>query len=201
MVRRATVRRVGAPRVMGATVLGAAALLGISGCGTAAQAGAAAVVNDHVISDQAVQKAAAELSQGTQDGQSFSPSEVVTGLVIGQFALPEAAKLGKGVSADMAKSYLPKLTDPSPEALDYVRTVVAIRNLDANAQRSLVQQMKDASISVNPRYGTFDPGAFDSNGSPLVPESRNWLKPTANPTTAPAPAPEGGATPAPTTAP
>ena len=36
---------------------------------------------------------------------------------------------------------------------------------------------------------------------PAVPEPRNWLKPTANPTTAPAPAPEGGATPAPTTAP
>lgn len=180
MVGRSQGRRIGVPLATGAL-----AALVLGGCASAQQAGAAAIVNGTAISDQAVQRAADQLSNGTEQGQAFSPSEVVTGLVIGEFALPAAEKAGKGVSTDTARTYLPKLSDPTPETLDYVRTVVAIRNLDAAAQRTLVQSMKDASISVNPRYGTFNPAAFDSNTSPLSPENRDWLKPTSGASPAP----------------
>src|SRR5450759_3352834 len=76
-------------------VLGAT--LGLSGCG-AQQPGAAAIVNDTVISDHDVQTVSSEVNKLALGGQKLKTSDALLSLILAPYVLAEAKRIGKTVS-------------------------------------------------------------------------------------------------------
>lgn len=140
-----------------ATVL--AVGLGLSGCGVG-KAGAAAIVDGERISDTDVQTAAAETNKGVEQPLQtpFTAESTLPWLILAPFVLDEAEREGKAVSEDQARKALPKLDDPSPATVEFVRAYIAAQSsLSDEGVQNVLKAVDAASISVNPRYGTFNP--------------------------------------------
>lgn len=159
-----------------ALVLGASLVL--SGCG-AQQAGAAAIVNDTVISDRDIQTVSQEVNQIDPGGQKLSSSDALLSLILAPYVLAEAKRTGKAVSASQAREVIAKVPDPSPPTITFVQMQLAVQQLDEASKNSIVGQLGKDKITVNPRYGTFDPTQIV-----ITPTSPNWIKasPTPSPT-------------------
>ncbi|AKT50187.1 hypothetical protein ADJ73_00530 [Arsenicicoccus sp. oral taxon 190] len=153
----------------------------LSACDERAESRAAAIVDGQTILESDVQKATREFNTGSsQATQPVQPSNVVSLLTYGHFVLPAMQQAGKGISDDMAKKYLDKIDDPSPATLAFVKSAVALNNMDDATRTKVAEELRGASIKLNPRYGTFDPKALE-----IKPEARNWLVADATATTAP----------------
>ena len=136
-----------------------------------------------------VQTAAREFNGGSsQVTQPVQPANVVSLLTFGRYVLPAVQQSGKGVSDDAARKLLDKVENPSRSTLDFVRTALALNSMDPATEEKVVQQLKQADIELNPRYGSLDRKTLQ-----IGPETRNWLvadaagAPSPAPTTAPAP--------------
>jgi hypothetical protein len=169
--------------VPAALVLGAA--LALTACGPQ-QAGAAAIVGDRVISDQDVQTAAQETNKAVEGlNTKLSSSDTLVSLILAPYVLDAAARDGHGVSDSQARQVLSKLANPSPATLDFVKTQIAIQNLTAADQQSILDKLAKEKITVNPRYGTFDAKKLQLDRT----TEPNWIK--ARPATA-TPTPTAG---------
>lgn len=167
--------RRGFPTVFLSLVLGAT--LALSGCG-AQRPGAAAVVNDTVISDQDVQTVSGEVSQIVPGGEKLSLSNALLSLILAPYVLAEAKRTGKTVPDAEARKLLAKVAKPSPPTLTFVKMQLAVQQLDDASKAAIVSKLEKAKITVNPRYG-----AFDAEQVVINPTAPNWIK-----TTAPSPA-------------
>lgn len=156
---------------------GSAAVLGVtlalSGCG-AQQAGAAAIVNDTVISDSDVQSVGDQLNKLDPGGQQLGSGDTLISLILAPYVLAEAKRAGKTVSASQARQVIAKVADPSPSTITFVQMQLAIQQLDDASKTSIVNQLGKVDITVNPRYGT-----FDAKQVALTPISPNWIKASA----------------------
>ncbi len=145
--------------------------LALTGCG---EADVAATVDGRVISEAAVKVATSEVNKVAT--QPFTAAQVLQQLINAPFVLKAAADVGKGQSEAAARSILAVVEDPSPEALTVVRAVVAQNALQADpstgqkAYDQFVAAVKAAKITVNPRYGHFDPESLG-----LAPSTPNWI--------------------------
>lgn len=157
----------------GAAASALAATLALSGCGVQT-AGAAAVVNGRVISDNDAQTAAVQTNAGVPNlSQPFTPANAVVVLILAPYVLDAAAAGGHAVSAAQAKQTLSKLADPAPATIELVRTQLAISQLTEADKTRILDQVKKADIRVSPRYGSFDPAQVG-----FVPRQPNWMVPT-----------------------
>ena len=147
--------------------------LALSGCG-AQQAGAAAIVNDTVISDQDVQTVSGQLNSISPDGQKMTASDALLILIVAPYVFAEAERLHKTASADDARKAVPGLADPSPATIEFLRMNDALSQLDQASRDSVLKKLGKAKITVNPRYGT-----FVANPPALNPSLPNWIKPSA----------------------
>jgi hypothetical protein len=155
-------------------LLGAA--LALSACGPQ-DAGAAAIVNGTVISDQDVQTITGQLNTISPDGQKLSSSNALLSLILEPYVLAEAARVDKVVvSAADARKVIAKVANPSPKTIKFVQTQLVIQGLNEASKASIVKEIGKAKITVNPRYGTFDATRVE-----LTPTSPNWIKPSATP--------------------
>jgi hypothetical protein len=170
---RPTLRRTRASRLALATTLALGATLALSGCG-AQQSGAAAIVNDTVISDKDVQSVSEQLNKLAQGGETLRTSDALISLILAPYVLAEAQRAGKTVSAAAARKVIAKVPDPSEATIKFVQMQLAIQQLDQASKTSIVNQLAKAKITVNPRYG-----AFDAKQIALIPAAPNWIKPTA----------------------
>jgi hypothetical protein len=171
--------RPGLPTVIWVLVLGAT--LALSACG-AKEAGAAAIVNGTVISDQDVQTVTSQLNTLSDVEQKLSSSDALLSLILAPYVLAEAERAGKTVSASQARKVIDKVADPSPTTVEFVRMQLAVPQLDDAGRAAVVKEIGKARITINPRYGT-----FDAKRVALNPISPNWIKATApTPATAPA---------------
>jgi len=152
-------------------VLGAT--LGLSGCG-AQQPGAAAIVNDTVISDQDVQTVSSEVNKLALGGQKLKTSDALLSLILAPYVLAEAKRIGKTVSDTEARKVIAKVSNPSPSTIAFVQTQLAVQQLDQASRDSILSKLGKAKITVNPRYG-----AFDAKQVVLTPISPNWIKASA----------------------
>ncbi|MBE3076454.1 MAG: hypothetical protein IMZ75_16225 [Actinobacteria bacterium] len=149
------------------------ATLGLSGCG-AQQPGAAAIVNDTVISDQDVQTVSSEVNKLALGGQKLKPSDALLSLILAPYVLAEAKRIGKTISDAEARKVIAKVSNPSPSTIAFVQTQLAVQQLDQASRDSILSKLGKAKITVNPRYG-----AFDAKQVVLTPISPNWIKASA----------------------
>lgn len=170
---RTPLGRVRTARLVFPSALLLGATLALSGCG-AQQSGAAAIVNDTVISDQDVQTVSAEVNRIDPDGQKLSSSDALLSLILAPYVLAEAKRAGKTVSASQARKVIAKVTDPSPSTITFVQMQLAVQQLDDASKSSIVGELGKAKITVNPRYGT-----FDATQIAITPTAPNWIKATA----------------------
>jgi hypothetical protein len=168
------------------------ATLALSACSTQ-EAGAAAVVDGTSIRDKDVQTVSLELGPLAQGEQKLTSSTVLLNLILSPYVLAEAGRAGKSVNdaqarkalAELAKSSGAKLASPSGPTLEFMRMQLAIQTLTDAGKQSILTKLGKAKITVNPRYGSFDPKqvaitpAADLVGKQL-PGSPNWIK--ASPT-------------------
>jgi len=149
-------------------VIGAS--LTLSACANQ-QAGAAAIVNDAVISDKDVQSVGEQLNQLDPGGQQLKSSDALISLILAPYVLAEAARTGKTISDSQARKVIAKVADPSPTTITFVRMQLAIQGLDDASKTAIVNELGKLKITVNPRYGT-----FDAKQVALTPISPNWIK-------------------------
>ena len=155
------------------------ATLTLSGCDAVQQADAAAIVNDTVVSDQDVQTVSRQLS--AVDPQAQNLGFVLVNLMVGPYVLAEAERVHKTVSDADVRKAIPNVVDPSPATITYLQMQGALAQLDDNSKVAIVKELSKAKITINPRYGAFD----TTQG--LIPNSPNWIKPSATPSSPPPP--------------
>jgi hypothetical protein len=160
-----------------------AGVLAVSGCATA---DSAAVVDGESISEQELQEAVAQLNAAAP-GANLDNATALTLLLRAPFTTPVANEAGKGLSDSQVTSAL-RTDDLNAAAIDIVRTSDAFNPqnpavLTQEEQVKVLHEMEKADISVNPRYGRFDPKTFAVGQS-----SVNWIdrsSATAQPTPQP----------------
>lgn len=164
--RTATSRTAGAAAVL----LGAS--LALSACG-AQEAGAAAIVNGSTISDKDLQSASLQLAAlAKSEQQAQIPTRVVLlNLILAPYVNSEADRIGKGVTSAQAIKAIPKVVNPSPTLVDFVRMQLAIPSLTQASKDSILVDLEKAKITVNPRYGTFVAKQVALNAT-----SPDWIK-------------------------
>jgi len=160
------------PRALAMVLVGAT--LSLSACDSAQEAGAAAIVNGTVIGDQEVQTVSTQVRP--VDPEAQNPGYVLINLMIVPFVLAEADRANKTISEADARKALPNLVDPSPATIKYLQMKGALGQLDDVSKAAIVKELSKAKVTVNPRYGTFD------LAQGLIPNSPNWIKPSATPT-------------------
>lgn len=149
-------------------VLGAS--LALSACG-AQQVDAAAIVNGTAIKDRDVQTASVELNKLAQGQQQLSSSNVLLSLILAPYVLSEASRAGKTITDAEVRKVIAKVNKPSPPTMEFVRMQLALQSLSEASKVSIVTKLANAKITVNPRYGTFNPKQIS-----LVPSAPNWIK-------------------------
>jgi hypothetical protein len=164
-----------APATASAMTLLLGVTLSLSACGAVQQAGAAAIVDGTVISDQDVQTLSADLAPVDPSQGKVSSSAVLRNLILGPYVLDEAKRTQKTVSAADTRKLIDKVVvNPSPKAIALVQINLSLQQLDQASTDAVANKVRKAKITVNPRYGTLDTTQID-----IVPSSPNWLKPTA----------------------
>ena len=161
------------PKTSVALLLSAA--LALSACGSVQQPGAAAIVNGTAISDQDLQTVSRQLDSINPDGQKSPPSELLIRLIVARFVLAEAERAHKTISVAKARTAIPQLADPAPATITLVQMQEVVPKLDQASKDSIDKEIRNAKITFNPRYGTFDP----IQG--VVPNSPNWIKTSPTP--------------------
>jgi len=160
-----------------ALALGAS--VAVSACGAQAPS-AAAVVNGTSISERDVQSVTDQVNAVSQSGQKLSAGNALLSLILAPYVRDEAARVHKTVSESQAKEYVKKqIADPSAATLAFVRMQLGVQVLDQASKNLIVSQLDKASITVNPRYGTFDRKQIS-----MSPTAPNWIKATSAPTPA-----------------
>jgi parvulin-like peptidyl-prolyl isomerase len=155
-------------------VVVAALALGLSGCATA---DTAAVVNGQRISERDAQEAARQI-QEAQPNSTITTPDAVAALIMAEFINQVADSVGKGLSDSAARAAIPGIANPSPATLSLVRSSLAWNQMTEAEHTQAVEAASRADITINPRYGTFDPKQIKFDQS-----KPNWIK--AEPTTTP----------------
>jgi hypothetical protein len=155
-------------------VVAAALALTLSGCATA---NTAAVVNGQRISERDAQEAARQIQEAQPDSTITTP-DAVAALIMAQFINEVADGAGKGLSDSAARAAIPGIANPSPATLSLVRSSLAWNQMTDTEHTQAVDAASKAQITINPRYGTFDPKQVRFDQS-----KPNWIK--AEPTTSP----------------
>lgn len=189
--------------------VGAAVLVGVlalSGCGV--DAGAAAVVDGRRISVAEVQQATEQVNRIVSADGRFTQRVSLSYLIVEPYLVAEAAEAGVGVTQDQAVRIFSQFrykdprtgsTTPSDAAVALVRAVLAVNVLQGStltdgatplpaaqgeaAMQQVVADLQAADITVNPRYGSFEP-VFDLQAQrifPITPSQEDWLVPAAPP--------------------
>lgn len=152
-------------RSVAALAVGAALVL--AGCGGPAGPNRAAVVDGQVISETALQAAMAEVNAMDPAllQAKLTPTGTLTALVQAPVVLTYLDGLGVRVSDSVAKQDARKrgIADPADSTLAIIKLASAISTAqtdgkltDADAA-TLTTQLQELDITVNPRYGTFNP--------------------------------------------
>ncbi|MBU4215381.1 MAG: SurA N-terminal domain-containing protein [Actinobacteria bacterium] len=171
-----------------------AAVVGaLAGC--SAKPGVAATVNGQQITTQEV---ATTISDFKPLSGEIAASAVLNELVLEPIYVKVAEKHDLAVSADDAKTAIAAAFQGKSAAPDSTGTIAIARfeltankisqSTDAPAiAKEIAAELKAASISVNPRFGTFDPQVTSVTSVVTAPTTPAWQVATAAPTAAPTP--------------
>jgi hypothetical protein len=153
------------------------------------QAGAAATVGGRTVSISDLHDAVASVKSGNPDLAQVEGLDryLLFDLIAAPYLLAAASDAGLGVSEAEAAAALPKAHDPDANAVRALQTQIAFQNLrQANNMQALEtvrKQLEQAGVTVNPRFGRFDPtGVTEVNKPTIVDQQQNWLVAAPTPT-------------------
>ena len=142
----------------------------LSACGTQ-EPSAAAIINGTSISERAVQSVTDQVNTLSQGGQKLSSSNALLSLILAPYVLDEAKRVHKTISEPQAQQVIGKIAHPSAATITFVRMQLSVQELDQASKNLIVGELDKAKITVNPRYGTFDPKQIT-----MTPTAPNWIK-------------------------
>jgi hypothetical protein len=165
-------------------VAGATAVALLGGCGFETRQQAAAVVNDHVITQDDVQTTYTQLQTAKYD---FSQDVVLTALIAAPL-LEKALAPSGGWKPDSTYAQvlttIPDATESTKEFIAAVSLIQAQTMTPAEVQ-TYRTELKNADISVNPRFGE----VVHSNQGPVYftigQSTPNWIKSSSTPAPTP----------------
>ena len=145
-----------------------AAALTVSGCATA---DTAAVVNGQVISESEAQQAAREINEAFKPQTPLDTPGAVSSLIAAPIINDVAQQVGKAESDSSARSAMPDVAEPAQATIDLVKANFALQKMSDAEKQMVVDELKQAENTNNPRYGSFDrdTGSFEA-------PSLNWIK-------------------------
>jgi parvulin-like peptidyl-prolyl isomerase len=142
----------------------------LSGC---ASADRAAVVNGHVVTESEAQRSAREINEAFELQQPLGTRDVVGSLITAPLINKVAGEAGKAESDASAREAMPGVQDPSPATLELVKANFALQKLTDEEKGRIVEELRRADITVNPRYGRFNPQTVGFEAS-----APNWIQPS-----------------------
>lgn len=162
----------------------------LAGCSSTPTADTAAIVDGSVIKESDVQQAATHLTTAVTPEQPVSPGQVLD-LAIKAKAINEvAADRGRAVAPSVVRApFVEKgINDPNQVALDVLASIQSLNQfrdpatgqLDQVSGQAILQKLTAAKVTVNPRYGTWDP-----RQTSLAAETPDWLSPQGAPAAQP----------------
>ncbi|WP_353951106.1 hypothetical protein V6K52_15890 [Knoellia sp. S7-12] len=156
------------------TALALAGVLALSACSGTSSAETAAVVDGRVITEQQLREATDELNLAfPREGRPYAASEILGLLIRAPYVNEAATKAGRPQSESAARAEFKNLPEaPSDAAVDVIQADMSGQQLDEATGQALLAEFGALDISINPRYGTFDP-----QQASVVPTRANWLVP------------------------
>lgn len=187
--------RTRAARVAAGVTLALAVSLPLSACGSSPGPGVAARADGYVITESDLDNIARDFAS-VQGAQVPTRTEMVSLLVARPFVLQSLSGSGQVLSEAGIRQLVQKqVSGVSDATVQYLQVTTLQQQLDPAKIAAITQAMSKANITVDPRYGTYEPGKG------LVATSENWIVPKNAPAVPGDPAqpgaPEPGTTPAP----
>lgn len=161
-----------------AALVASTVVVGAALTGCAAQPGTAAVVDGRAVSQDDLNRTVAELAPLL--GEAV-PRDVLVSLMAAPLYIEAAEESGVGVSTVEIRDQLDQVAlqvgteteDWSDSTVELVRSSFAAQNLqgeDPEAFAAVTEELLEADITVNPRYGRFDLEARQ-----IVPITAPWI--------------------------
>lgn len=146
---------------------------GLTGC---AQSDTAAMVDGRRISETEVLASTDQIARISGPQGAPTPSMVVSALILAPMINEEAARGGRAGSDAAARAQLAEtgIEDPTQGLLEIQKAQAAQQRLTPAQVEALTARVRDAEITVNPRYGTLDRSKMQ-----LAPADGNWIDPDA----------------------
>lgn len=144
------------------TVLALAASLTLGGCGVQSwpvshgTTGTAAVVDGQRISESDAMTAAEQINEQFKPQQPLTTADAVNLLIVAPAIISETDKLGHPHSAEAARTQLTSISDPADATVRLVQANNALQTVDATSEKAVLAAIRKLTVSVNPRFGTFD---------------------------------------------
>jgi hypothetical protein len=129
----------------------------LAGCGAQHTADTAAIVDGRRITQTEVNEAAEQINAAFAPQDPFTPADAVSLLIRAPFIIDYAAKQGNPVSESAARAAIPTVPEPADSTLQILRAEAATQSLDDAAKIALTETFGKLDVTVNPRYGTYDP--------------------------------------------
>lgn len=166
-----------AKRLAVGAVAGVASVSLLGACSMATHQQAAAVVNGHVISLSEVEQTAQQLQAANLD---FSEQIVVTALIAAPLLQQAVQASGSWKPDATYASVINAMPDATDTTKEFVSTVALLQSAQMTEQDVLQyrKDLKQADISVNPRFGTLQPSSQGPVYFTLGQATPNWIKPT-----------------------
>ncbi|MEO6019739.1 MAG: hypothetical protein ABIP45_05770 [Knoellia sp.] len=158
------------------TALALASVLALSACSGTTSAQTAAVVDGRVITEQQVRVAAEQINKAFKPQQAITADQVLTLLIRAPYINKAAAKAGKPQSESAARAAFKDFPGtPTPETVEILQAEASLQQIDDAGRQALTKEFAALDMTINPRYGTFDPAQ-----AAVVADEPNWLVPAAS---------------------
>ncbi len=164
-------------RLVAGVLAGGTAIAMLGGCGMGTRQQAAAIVNGHEISQADVEQTTTQLKDAKID---FDEKIVVTVLIAAPLLKEVVNASGSWKPDAVYANVMHTIPDATESTKQFVETVALLQSSAMTDQdiATYRKDLKDAKITVNPRFGSLEP----SNSGPvyfnLGEETPNWIKST-----------------------
>jgi len=157
------------------TALALAGVLALSACSGTSSAETAAVVDGRVITEQQVRVATEQINAAFKPEQPLTAAQTLTLLIRAPYINKAAADAGlaQSESAARAAPQFKNLTESPDEAtVEVLQAEASLQQIDDAGRQKLTQEFAALDMTINPRYGTFDP-----EQAAIVGDRPNWIVP------------------------
>ncbi len=157
------------------TALALAGVLALSACSGTSSAETAAVVDGRVITEQQVRDATEQINDAFKPEQPLTAAQSLTLLIRAPYINKAAADAGKAQSESAARAAFKDYDGtPSDSTVEVLQAEASLQQIDDAGRQKLTQEFAALDMTINPRYGTFDP-----QQASVVADEPNWLVPAA----------------------